>query len=186
LSTIKVNNIQSRTGNAISFTSGDTITIPSGATFTNNGTVTGFGDNTPSFFATLSSNQSISTGTFTKLAFDTTSWDTNSAFDTSNNRFVVPSGQAGKYFFQFGVYADNIDDQEYFENYFFKNGSSINYGRFTEVAPRANHPVFYTTSVTVNMNVSDYMEITVYHNDGVSNNVFSNTTFFSGFKLIGA
>jgi mannose-6-phosphate isomerase-like protein (cupin superfamily) len=43
LSTIKVNNIQSRTGNAISFTSGDTITIPSGATFTNNGTATGFG-----------------------------------------------------------------------------------------------------------------------------------------------
>jgi hypothetical protein len=38
LSTIKVNNIQSRTGNAISFTSGDTITIPSGATLTNNGT----------------------------------------------------------------------------------------------------------------------------------------------------
>jgi hypothetical protein len=43
LSTIKVNNIQSRTGNAISFTSGDTVTIPSGATFTNNGTATGFG-----------------------------------------------------------------------------------------------------------------------------------------------
>jgi uncharacterized protein YjlB len=43
LSTIKVNNIQSRTGNAISFTSGDTITIPSGATLTNNGTATGFG-----------------------------------------------------------------------------------------------------------------------------------------------
>lgn len=38
MSTIKVNNIQSRTGNAISFTSGDTITIPSGATLTNNGT----------------------------------------------------------------------------------------------------------------------------------------------------
>ena len=42
MSTIKVNNIQSRTGNAISFTSGDTITIPSGATFTNNGTASGF------------------------------------------------------------------------------------------------------------------------------------------------
>ena len=43
MSTIKVNNIQSRTGNAINFTSGDTITIPSGATLTNNGTATGFG-----------------------------------------------------------------------------------------------------------------------------------------------
>jgi hypothetical protein len=42
LSTIKVNNIQSRTGSAISFTSGDTITIPSGATLTNNGTANGF------------------------------------------------------------------------------------------------------------------------------------------------
>jgi uncharacterized protein YjlB len=44
LSTIKVNNIQSRTGNAISFTSGDTITIPSGATLTNNGTANNFSD----------------------------------------------------------------------------------------------------------------------------------------------
>jgi uncharacterized protein YjlB len=43
LSTIKVNNIESRTGSAISFTSGDTITIPSGATLTNNGTASGFG-----------------------------------------------------------------------------------------------------------------------------------------------
>jgi len=43
LSTIKVNNIQSRTGSAISFTSGDAITIPSGATITNNGTASGFG-----------------------------------------------------------------------------------------------------------------------------------------------
>ena len=30
MSTIKVNNIQSRTGNAVSFTSGDSVTFPSG------------------------------------------------------------------------------------------------------------------------------------------------------------
>lgn len=173
MSILKVNQIQDRGGNTLLTSDGS-------------GNISGSISNKPSFFATLSGNQSINTATFTKLAFDTTSWDTNSAFDTSNNRFVVPSGYAGKYFFQFGVYADNIDDQEYFENYFFKNGSSIGYGRFTEVAPRANHPPFYTTSVSVSMSVSDYMEIHVYHNDGIANNVFSNTTFFSGHRLIGA
>ena len=40
--------------------SGDTFTIPSGATITNSGTATGFGEsNTPYFLARLSANQCI-------------------------------------------------------------------------------------------------------------------------------
>ena len=32
-----------------------------------------------------------------KITFDTEEWDSNSAYDTSNGKFTVPSGQAGKY-----------------------------------------------------------------------------------------
>ena len=64
MSTIKVNNIQSRTGNAISFTSGDTITIPSGATLTNNGTANGLGK----------IGQVQSTTLNTRIAFTSTSY----------------------------------------------------------------------------------------------------------------
>jgi len=58
------------------------------------------GTNTPSFAAYLSndSDQSISDSTTTKIQFDAERFDTAGAFDTSNYKFVVPSGQAGKYF----------------------------------------------------------------------------------------
>jgi len=57
------------------------------------------GTNTPSFSAYLSndSDQSISDSTSTKIQFDAERFDTAGAFDTSNYKFTVPSGQAGKY-----------------------------------------------------------------------------------------
>ncbi len=62
------------------------------------------GDNTPAFYAKVGSNQTISDNTQTKIAFDTEVFDTNSAYDTSNYRFTVPTGHAGKYMIN-GAYA---------------------------------------------------------------------------------
>jgi len=58
------------------------------------------GTNTPVFAGYLAtdSDQSISDSTTTKIAFEGERIDTDSAFDTSNNKFTVPSGGAGKYF----------------------------------------------------------------------------------------
>jgi hypothetical protein len=44
--------------------------------------------NTPAFSAYASATQSITTGTLTKVAIDTEIFDTNSYFDTTNNRFL--------------------------------------------------------------------------------------------------
>ena len=54
MSTLETNLVQPSTGTTLTLgASGDTISIPSGATIANSGTATGFGsDNTPSFFAT--------------------------------------------------------------------------------------------------------------------------------------
>ena len=50
--------------------SGDTISIPSGATITNSGTATGFGgDNSPAFEAQRQTDQSISDASMTKVEF---------------------------------------------------------------------------------------------------------------------
>ena len=79
--------------------SGDTINIPSGATIANSGTATGFYDGTPMVSAYLSSSQNISDATWTKIQINTEVIDTDNAFDNSTNyRFTVPSGKAGKYF----------------------------------------------------------------------------------------
>ena len=70
------------------------------------GTVTGAGEsNTPAFHAYLNSNQSISTGTDTKVALDAEALDTDNAF--ASNKFTVPSGKGGKYFIQGAVTLTN-------------------------------------------------------------------------------
>src|SRR6056300_1792706 len=53
------------------------------------------GANTPAFQATMSGNQNISTGTATKVQFDTEDFDTNSKYDHSTNYRFTPT-VAGK------------------------------------------------------------------------------------------
>ncbi len=108
-SEVKANKLSPATGTDFTFgDSGDTFTVPSGATLavasggtiTNSGTATGFGggDNTPAFQAYLSSNQTISNDTMTKLQCNTEDFDTDSAYDNSTNyNFTVPVGEGGVY-----------------------------------------------------------------------------------------
>ena len=54
--------------------------------------------NTPAFSVQRSANQNISETTKTKVQFNTENFDTDSAYDNSTNyRFTVPTGKAGKY-----------------------------------------------------------------------------------------
>jgi len=108
-STIYVDKVDPASGTALELgSSGDTLTVPSGATLAiasggtlaNSGTATGVGGtNTPAFSAYLSndSDQSISDSTSTKIQFDAERIDTAGAFDTTNYKYVVPSGQGGTY-----------------------------------------------------------------------------------------
>ena len=99
VSQIKVNEIIKQSGSTITIgESGDTISIPSGATLNSAGTNTLTGiSNTPAFAAYLAndSDQSISDSTTTKIQFEAERFDTAGAYDTSNYRFTCPTGQAG-------------------------------------------------------------------------------------------
>ena len=76
-------------------------TIPVASGGTGSATLAGAGlANTPSFYVARSANQTISSASTTKVQFDTEIFDTAGAYDNSTNyRFTVPSGQAGKYYF---------------------------------------------------------------------------------------
>lgn len=65
------------------------------------GTITGAGEsNVPAFYAThTSGTQSISDSTWTTIICNNEVFDTNSGYDTSTGKFTIPSGQAGKYYF---------------------------------------------------------------------------------------
>jgi len=72
-------------------------------TFAFTGTVTGAGGvNTPYFSAKATGNQTgLSSGGWTKVQFDTATFNEGSDYDTTNDKFVAPS--AGKYFFTASV-----------------------------------------------------------------------------------
>ena len=85
MGTLFVDKLDPQSGTALEIgSSGDTITIPSGATITNNGTQTGFGGtNTPFVLVRNSVAQNVNTGTATKITFDTELVDTDNEFSSN-------------------------------------------------------------------------------------------------------
>jgi len=103
MSEIQANKLSPASGTALQVgDSGDVITIPSGATITNNGTQTGFGgDNKPYFVAYRSSNQtSLTNSGYTALVMNAEVVDSANAFDTSTGRFTPQT--AGYYYLTAG------------------------------------------------------------------------------------
>ena len=176
MGTIFVDKLDPQSGTSLEIgSSGDTITIPSGATITNSGTATGFGqNNTPYFHARNGSDQDIGyTGVTTKINLNTEILDSDNAFDTSNYRFTPQT--AGKYFIYGQIYFETNSSANNYNNLVTngtiiqKNGSSIahNYifrGSQQFAARRRN----LGTSIIVDMNGStDYIELYGYANDNV-------------------
>lgn len=193
MGTIKTTNIEpiADNGTVTLGSSGDTITIPAGATITNNGTQTGFGGtNTPAFSANKTSGSiTASLNTAVKATFDNELYDTASAYDTSTSRFTVPSGQGGKYHFEttfnsFESTANNTSTG--WSVYFYKNGSNELFltqggGSHTGNA-RMNH-----LSGTFNLSAGDYIEVYFRYNASSGNagyDVGQAYNRFSGFKII--
>jgi hypothetical protein len=130
MSELKVNKVTPRSGTTVTLgDSGDTITIPSGATIDlSSATQTGVGGtNTPAFLAYISADQSISDATATKAQFNTEVFDVGSCYDNATNYRFTPN-VAGKYMifsnllFQlndYGIYNASIE--------IFKNGSQYTF-----------------------------------------------------------
>jgi hypothetical protein len=197
-SILKVDTIQDSSGNNIinessdTITigaSGDTITIPSGATITNSGTATGFGgDNTPAFQAWLSSTQTVSNNTSTKVIFNSEVYDSDSAYDTSTGRFTVPSGEGGKYLFYIRVSFDSesAGAMDKCNINFKKNGS----GFIEQETNFTNNPVRkaqVVCPIVLDLAAADYVEVfaLIDSSNSLKFEGGSYKTSFGGHKLIG-
>ncbi len=159
------------------------------------GTVTGAGaSNKPSFFALKSSsiNQDIATNTNTKITFDSETWDEGSGFDLSNNKFVVPSGEGGKYYFNFTCRTYDAGGELYsVRQQIYKNGS---WGSNNEFYGGADgefemEGTNFTHSVILDLSAGDYIECYMRCKTHDSSNILilgDNTnrkTYFTGYKL---
>ncbi len=191
MGTLFVDKLDPQSGTSLELgSSGDTITIPSGATITNSGTATGFGinsANTPTFLATLSGDKgTYSAGATTKVEFDNEVIDTNSAYDPSTNyRFTVPSGYAGNYLISTGLNIQSTTNGRAVRVAIYKNGGQLYQGGYflTSQYFQNDQPNVATVSGVVNLAVSDYIEIYGFMYDGGNHTFKSSTSFFSGFKL---
>ncbi len=140
------------------------------------------GGNTPNFFANKTNDQTISSGSNTKVEFNTEEFDSDSAF--ASNKFTVPSGKAGKYFFYAIVHLTGSIDQTYNSVELHKNGSvfcrSIN--RFS-----SNNSLSESISAAIDLSASDYVEVYVKQNSGSNQTVRGEAserkTYFIGYKL---
>jgi hypothetical protein len=167
-SILKVDTIQDQSGNNIinenadTITigaSGDTITIPTGASLTvPSGGLTG--QNYPAFFAELSANQTgLTDNVYTKAQCNTEILDTDGYYDNSTNYRFTPL-VAGKYYVYGQVTGDTANTNLVaFDSALYKNGSLLqtNYSIFS-----ANYAASQSLSIQsiVDMNgTTDYLEL---------------------------
>mgnify|MGYP003341675685 CR=1 FL=1 len=183
MSILKVNTIQDKGGNTLLSSDGaGTLTLPSDL------------KNTPAFEVYLSSSQTISHASFTKLQINTEIFDTDSCYDNTTNYRFTPT-TAGKYF----VYANVMisgsggNNLEVARIDIYKNGSrtkfsNLNMGNYD----MTNFSVTITDVVDMNGS-TDYLELYGYGISQTSANITiegggagDKHSTFGAYRIIGA
>jgi len=189
MATLFVDKLDPQSGTSLEIgTSGDTITIPSGATLDlSNATQTGVGGTmTPAFEATLTQMTNPGDATFFKGNYNTEVYDTNGCYDPSTNQRFTPT-VAGKYF----IYQSANFDAQGISNFgsckiaIYKNGSSYRQSYFDEYNNYYSYAKTPYLGTVVDMNgSSDYVEGYCFFN------IITGTAYrvtygvFGGYKII--
>ena len=195
MSTLKVDTILKRTGTGTITLgqSGDTITIPSGATMDlSNATQTGVGGaNSPMWVATMSAQQTGGNNAMVKINYNTEVLDTDSAYDTSTYRFTVPSGKAGKYFISAmtNIQSSGSNGARSQTNSIYVNGTSIVRSQYFMTSSNlfeADQDNICHCTLLHDLSVGDYVEVYAKRYSDHSENMVAKTSWsrFMGYKLI--
>ena len=142
------------------------------------------GVNTPSFSAKLTSNQTFTGSTEVKVQANLENWDTDGAYDTSNYRFTVPTGKAGKYLIIGAGKFSGVPANEYARIRYYLNGSSDLFGEVRIHLAYAGDIMFKAPHI-FDLSDGDYVEMYIRSDDTGTNTMLHQGTHFSGFKLIG-
>jgi hypothetical protein len=124
----------------------------------------------PAARVTLSGNLSVNHNTFTKVSFDTETYDKNGDF--ASNKFTAPV--AGRYFIHCHAEIMDLADQKDFLVCIYKNGSITNSAN--EKSSSANYQTNSITDV-LELAATDYIEFYVKHVHGSSRDIYSANTF---------
>ena len=118
------------------------------------------GDNTPAFLAKKTTSQTVTHNVYTKIEFDSEDYDTDSAYDNSTNyRFTVPTGKAGKYFIYSRLTLDsNGTGSNYIILTLYKNGSRVFASKINEGGLDLDEPSI-SLNITLDLAENDYIEL---------------------------
>ena len=118
------------------------------------------GANTPAFDIRRNSYQTISNATSTKVALDTAAYDTDSGFDSSNNRWTVPSGKGGTYFIAYSIFGDSggSGQMEYMDYNLAINGTNTVAG-IIDFRNTYGRQASGTNQIVISLNAGDYLEL---------------------------
>lgn len=177
--------------NALNITSGNSLTIDSGATITNSGTATGFTNVFDVYFqGQLASNQTVSRASNVKVTGMTSNEiDSDSAFDGTT--FTVPTGKSGFYIIFAHVYPDFSgvgNDGMSAQAMIFINGSAVfnSTQEGTSSGPDTFNRAPLAITLIKNLSAGDTVELYVnlYDYDGTGDaRVNSRDTSLGGFRL---
>jgi hypothetical protein len=143
----------------------------------------GGGTNTPNFeVSKTDSNQTLANTTSTLVTFNNEVFDSDSAF--ASNKFTVPSGEGGKYFFYASIKWGS-DDRGIRVVYLYKNGSLVK-ELLDTASPNQPTGESHSTGALLNLSASDYVEIYCYQSTGDPETILASSTgtYFGGYKLI--
>ena len=142
------------------------------------------GIQTPAFEATITTEQNPSSGSATKINFDSEVFDVGGVYNVSNKRFTP--GVAGKYF----IYCNacigsntNTTLQTVFLH-IYKNGSAFRKSLYIATGNYTRyHPMFVANVIT--LDADDYIEMyTTTTITGGTVEVRTEESFFGGYKII--
>ena len=168
-SELKVDKISPASGTSFTLgDSGDTFTIPSGATITNSGTNGGgFGDvNSPYARLGFASSPSVTTGTNKTAEYSNILFaSNNSIVDTST--YKITPGVAGKYYIAAHInYAQNAVDQKDYHLVIMVDGTEKARHVVWASGTHSTYGTDVYVSATLDLTASNYVQIRVFQNSG--------------------
>ena len=176
VSQLKVNEIITQSGSTLSLgQSGDTLSVTTGALQSN--------VLYPAWSVELSANQTISSGSSTKIQLNNSIFDTDSGLDTTTNyRYTVPSGKGGKYIVNFSSRTDLAIDTD--AKTLIKVNGNSQYNSFQgSVKPNATGSIHFCGSCILNLSAADYIELYLLQNSGSAQLAYANYCAMSGFRI---
>ena len=185
VATINAAGIYANTGNLLIAANG-TIGVASITNTAITGTMTqaqignGIAGTGPAFSAIKTSNQSISSGVWTKISFQSEQFDTNSNFDNATNYRFTPT-VAGYYLLNANVFVTTPSTTHYIQIAIYKNGGS---SVFTMAETHVTNVAYSSVTGSFLMyfnGTTDYAEL--YFNSGANVTVYGEAgtyTFFQG------